>query len=169
MQGFSVTEILSHSKGRKKATLPQRNIFFPHTSPYDHETHTQNDACHLYAAVKEKELRKFFFLDTKKPQTGRMFTASASLVLRMTQYQRTWDHLSSPSLFIQENENSWRLMACSINFEAKSIPQFFQTQQRLGIERINVYIINLFIDTQFISEKSSGAFLKDIKQKKSGI
>lgn len=60
MSDFSLIEILSHSKGRKKATLPQGYVSFPHTSPSDHETHTQNDACHLYAAMKERAKKRLF-------------------------------------------------------------------------------------------------------------
>ena len=49
----------------------------------NHNTHTQDDERLPHPAMKEKELRKAFKPDTKKPPTGRMLLLQCFTVLRM--------------------------------------------------------------------------------------
>lgn len=92
--GFSLIGILFHS--REKATLVQGTIFLPCYHPTNHNTHTQDDECLPHPAMKEKELRKAFKPDTKKPPTGRMLLLQCLTVLRMHDTRQrgiTWGQL----------------------------------------------------------------------------
>lgn len=93
---------------KKKETLVQGTIFLPSLVTLQTTTHThpQDDECLLHPAMKEKELRKAFKLDTKKPPTGRMLLLQCLTALRMHNTRQSG--ITRGQLFIIQMRK-WRL------------------------------------------------------------
>lgn len=84
MWDFSLLGILFHAKEKEKSNMPTRNrIPFLTYHPINHERYTQKDVCLPHSAMKQKELRKAFALDSKKPQNRQNVLLQRIPVLRM--------------------------------------------------------------------------------------